>query len=505
MSQLVESKSEPEPEPVVLVILSHRHPFEKSCPHTIHAVNVSSFSRGSEYNSMPMPLPLPLPRPIIRLDATFPLCMKFVFMDSKLYMFGGFFRNGLRTRSSLATYVLEFSDLLLTKLSSMKFYRSMKISVNSAFIGKGPKLNAPKRYCLPIPSSSKIFVVPETLNPADYFPKPKFEYFNVSDFNSSSSWTPMGEGEMPFPIAKDFDSFSYMILCCAARDSELIIRTGRVGTYIFNTDKPGEGWKSVGKEFPKFFAHLPELVGRRWFYFLPSGIGEQNPYNLNEPRIDYLFPAKYITKLELDYGHFCFNNMIHLGNQKFCILRQSVEHDDRRFLMKQFKFDVLELPHHVHDSPNDNDNNNNINIKSSVKFCSSSHYYVPFHTMDCHLAYSFFPVNQNWGEIAAIYGQNDYKREGTKTGVDEKPSSDQSIEDTKQEIVDELLAFTNTSAIAKVSAEKIFAELSKISDLKESELILAYDVLTSDERKFESFMALPHHLRKPYVTMQIKK
>ncbi|KAJ7973792.1 hypothetical protein O6P43_003970 [Quillaja saponaria] len=431
MSLLVESKSEPEP--VVLVILSHRHPFEKSCPHTIHAVNVSSFSRGSAYNSMPMPLPLPLPlpRPIIRLDATFPRFMKFVFMDSKLYMFGGYFRQGMsaRIRSSYATYVLEFSDLLLTKLSSMKCHRSMKISVNSAYIEKGPKLNAPKHYCLPIPSSSKIFVVPETVNPADYFPKPKFEFFNVSDFNSSSSWILMGEGEMPFPIAKDLDSFAYKILCCAACDSELIIRTGRVGTSIFNTDKRGDGWKSVGKEFPKFFADLPELVGRRWFYYLPSGIGEQNPYNLHEPGIEYPFPAKYITKLELDYGHFCFNNMVHLGNQKFCILRQSVEHDDRRFLMKQFKFDVLELPHHVHDSPNDNDNDNNnninINIKSSVKFCSSSHYYVPFHTMDSYLAYSIFPANQNWGEIAAIYGQNDYKREGTKTGVDEKPSSDQ--------------------------------------------------------------------------------
>ncbi|KAJ7950855.1 L10-interacting MYB domain-containing protein [Quillaja saponaria] len=72
-----------------------------------------------------------------------------------------------------------------------------------------------------------------------------------------------------------------------------------------------------------------------------------------------------------------------------------------------------------------------------------------------------------------------------------------------------LMANTISSAYAsdntKVSAKKIFAELSKISDLQEPELLQAYDVLTSDERKFESFMALPNHFRKSWILMQIKK
>ena len=55
------------------------------------------------------------------------------------------------------------------------------------------------------------------------------------------------------------------------------------------------------------------------------------------------------------------------------------------------------------------------------------------------------------------------------------------------------------------SAEKIYAELSQIPDLERSELLQAYTVLTSDARKFESFMALPPDIRKDWILMEIKK
>ena len=56
----------------------------------------------------------------------------------------------------------------------------------------------------------------------------------------------------------------------------------------------------------------------------------------------------------------------------------------------------------------------------------------------------------------------------------------------------------------KVSAEEIFAEISNIRDLEESELLQAYDVLTGDAKKYESFKALCVPLRKSWILMQIK-
>ena len=56
----------------------------------------------------------------------------------------------------------------------------------------------------------------------------------------------------------------------------------------------------------------------------------------------------------------------------------------------------------------------------------------------------------------------------------------------------------------KVSAEEIFAEISNIQGLEESELLQAYDVLTSDAKKYESFKALCVPLRKSWILMQIK-
>lgn len=55
------------------------------------------------------------------------------------------------------------------------------------------------------------------------------------------------------------------------------------------------------------------------------------------------------------------------------------------------------------------------------------------------------------------------------------------------------------------SAKKIFAELSTVKGLQEWQLLQIYDLLTEDERKFESFMALPNHLKRPWILMQIRK
>lgn len=59
--------------------------------------------------------------------------------------------------------------------------------------------------------------------------------------------------------------------------------------------------------------------------------------------------------------------------------------------------------------------------------------------------------------------------------------------------------------LQRSSAKKIFGELSIVKGLQEWQLLQIYDLFIEDERKFESFMALPNHLRKPWVLMQIRK
>ncbi|KAJ7972167.1 N-acetylglucosaminyl-phosphatidylinositol biosynthetic protein gpi1 [Quillaja saponaria] len=58
--------------------------------------------------------------------------------------------------------------------------------------------------------------------------------------------------------------------------------------------------------------------------------------------------------------------MVHLGNKKFCIIRQSAEAGERIFNSNQFKFYVLQLQDHAYDTPHDN--NININIERSFAF-----------------------------------------------------------------------------------------------------------------------------------------
>ncbi|XP_054817299.1 uncharacterized protein LOC129317020 isoform X1 [Prosopis cineraria] len=58
----------------------------------------------------------------------------------------------------------------------------------------------------------------------------------------------------------------------------------------------------------------------------------------------------------------------------------------------------------------------------------------------------------------------------------------------------------------QTSAEEIFEELEKVLHSEDTdELLQIYDILTTDERKYESFKALPTRLRKPWILMQIGK
>ncbi|KAJ4803319.1 Myb/SANT-like DNA-binding domain protein [Rhynchospora pubera] len=59
--------------------------------------------------------------------------------------------------------------------------------------------------------------------------------------------------------------------------------------------------------------------------------------------------------------------------------------------------------------------------------------------------------------------------------------------------------------LPRSSAKRIFAELSNVKGLQDSQLLQIYDLVTENERKFESFMALPNHLRRPWIMMQIRK
>ncbi|XP_062217184.1 uncharacterized protein LOC133917289 [Phragmites australis] len=53
------------------------------------------------------------------------------------------------------------------------------------------------------------------------------------------------------------------------------------------------------------------------------------------------------------------------------------------------------------------------------------------------------------------------------------------------------------------SPEEIFEALQEIPDLAHEDILKAYPVLTSDERKFKSLMALPMDMRKDWLLMQI--
>ncbi|KAJ4774295.1 Myb/SANT-like DNA-binding domain protein [Rhynchospora pubera] len=59
--------------------------------------------------------------------------------------------------------------------------------------------------------------------------------------------------------------------------------------------------------------------------------------------------------------------------------------------------------------------------------------------------------------------------------------------------------------LQRASAKRIFAELSNVKGLQDLQLLQVYDLLTEDERKFESFVALPNHLRRPWILMQLRK
>ncbi|KAJ3690126.1 hypothetical protein LUZ61_019290 [Rhynchospora tenuis] len=64
---------------------------------------------------------------------------------------------------------------------------------------------------------------------------------------------------------------------------------------------------------------------------------------------------------------------------------------------------------------------------------------------------------------------------------------------------------SSDAPLQRASAKRIFAELSNVKGLQDLQLLQIYDLLTEDERKFESFVALPNHLRRPWILMQLRK
>lgn len=55
------------------------------------------------------------------------------------------------------------------------------------------------------------------------------------------------------------------------------------------------------------------------------------------------------------------------------------------------------------------------------------------------------------------------------------------------------------------SPKEIFAALKEIPNLGREDLLRAYCILTSNDRKFESLMALPMDMRKDWLLMEIGK
>ena len=58
---------------------------------------------------------------------------------------------------------------------------------------------------------------------------------------------------------------------------------------------------------------------------------------------------------------------------------------------------------------------------------------------------------------------------------------------------------------ANASPKEIFAELQEIPNLVRGDLLRAYCILTSNDRKFESLVALPMDMRKDWLMMEIGK
>uniref|UniRef100_A0ACD5UMX5 Uncharacterized protein n=2 Tax=Avena sativa TaxID=4498 RepID=A0ACD5UMX5_AVESA len=58
---------------------------------------------------------------------------------------------------------------------------------------------------------------------------------------------------------------------------------------------------------------------------------------------------------------------------------------------------------------------------------------------------------------------------------------------------------------AKASPKEIFAALQEIPNLGRADLLRAYCILTSNDRKFESLVALPMDMRKDWLMMEIGK
>ena len=54
------------------------------------------------------------------------------------------------------------------------------------------------------------------------------------------------------------------------------------------------------------------------------------------------------------------------------------------------------------------------------------------------------------------------------------------------------------------SPKEILAALNAVPGLEEDQLLAAYDILVSDDRKFKSLQALPEGLKRKWVMKQVK-
>ncbi|XP_047335586.1 uncharacterized protein LOC124939119 [Impatiens glandulifera] len=59
--------------------------------------------------------------------------------------------------------------------------------------------------------------------------------------------------------------------------------------------------------------------------------------------------------------------------------------------------------------------------------------------------------------------------------------------------------------VEKRSAQQVFDELSKISDLEETQFLQAVDVPITNERKYEVFLTIPERMKRSWILLQIKK
>ncbi|XP_047322091.1 uncharacterized protein At2g29880-like [Impatiens glandulifera] len=136
-------------------------------------------------------------------------------------------------------------------------------------------------------------------------------------------------------------------------------------------------------------------------------------------------------------------------------------------------------------------------------------------------------IVENWEDLSIICGQDKANGSGAETADEgaramfediescsklskestsvERPSKRTRHNDMATAISKMADVVGKAYNVEKTSAQQVFDELSKITDLEETQFLQAVDVLTTNERKYEVFLTIPERMRRAWILLQIKK